>query len=203
MKILIIFALLLVLTSCSSKITDRRFVTIKPLRDWEVTLTFNKDSSFIMKDDFCCNEFYYCGKWRYVTNSKNTIVLSDTIKAVFDDYHEAFKVYNRDKHYFQLYPPHYYFPIISNDTITIKKNGRKILFRDLKFERQTIFDRKNLSKTRALLIAHELVYTLKMPNKEFKSRFGKGKRQMLKAKTKELMICPDFIFPMKMHRKGS
>jgi len=200
MKIFKIFTPLLLLTSCSSKITDRRFVTINPHKEWEVTLTLNKDSNFILKDNFCCNKFYYCGKWQYATSkTKDKIILSDTIKAQFENFHGAYRVYNRETNSVELYLPANYFPVISNDTITITKNGSEILFRDLKFERQTIFNRKNLSKTRALLIAHDLVDWVDMSNKEFKSQFGKSKRQIIKEKTKEFMICHPVPIPMNMH----
>lgn len=200
MKILFKLLLpILFLTSCSARITSRRFALIQPEREWEVTLTLKEDSTFILKDDFGCNKFYYSGKWQYLNSSAAfKVILSDTLKAEFVRSYGAYKVYNRNINSEELYLPNRYFPVISRDTITFNKNKTEIFFRHLVFKKQTVFNRKNLSKTSASILARMLVNGTKLSNMDFKKMFGKSKRKMIKEKTKQYMICHPTEIPMKM-----
>jgi len=167
------YIIILLVTSCTHKLTNSNYTTVEPWKEWEIELKFNKDSTFKMTDRFGCNLFDYSGQWHYHKDAVlDFIVLNDSTKSEYIKSHDMYQFFNKETQKLQVVRADKYFPVISTDTVWIL-NERQISFRRLVFDRQRLSSKKDLSKQRVKLI--EEFYVGKIGRELFIKTFGNGK----------------------------
>jgi hypothetical protein len=187
----VIAALLIV--SCTPKLTNSKYTSVEPWKEWEIELLFKKDSSFVITDRFGSNVFDFSGRWHYYQDSVlDFIVLSDTAKSEYDKYHDLFQFYNKKKQKQQVVRADRYFPVISTDTAWVL-NKRQISFRGLTFDIRKLSSKKDLSDERVKKI--EDFYISKIGREFFIKTFGEGKG--MDEARKNIKEIKDYAIPVK------
>jgi hypothetical protein len=179
--------------SCTPKLTNSKFTSVEPWKEWEIELQLNKDSSFVITDRFGANLFDYSGRWRYYKDALiDFIVLSDTTKSKYDKYHDMYKFYNSKKQQSQVVKSDRYFPHISTDTIWIL-NKRQLSFRSLTFDIAKLNSKKDLSDERVKRV--EEYYISKIGKDFFIKTFGDGKG--IDEARRNIKEVKDYAIPIK------
>ena len=193
------YIIILLVTSCTHKLTNSNYTTVEPWKEWEIELKFNKDSTFKMTDKFGCNLFDYSGQWHYHKDAVlGFIVLNDTTKSEYIKSHDMYQFFNKETQKLQVVRADKYFPVISTDTVWIL-NERQISFRRLVFDRQRLSSKKDLSKQRVKLI--EDFYVGKMGQELFIKTFSNGKG--IKKARKNISDCKTYPIPNLEIRKDN
>jgi len=183
--------IILVITSCTYKLTNSNYTTVEPWKEWEIELKFNNDSTFKMTDSFGCNLFNYSGQWHYHKDAVlEFIILNDTTKSEYIKSHDMYQFFNKETQKLQVVRADKYFPVISTDTVWIL-NKRQISFRGLVFDRQRLSKEEDLSKKRVKMI--EDFYIGKMGRELFIKTFGDGKG--IEEARKNIKECKDYPIP--------
>lgn len=155
--------------SCTSK----KYFAIEPWKGWEIELSLNKDSTFILSDTIGCNTFYYMGKWHLSKDSLfNYVILKDTINVIYNADYNMFSYFNQHTKQKQVVEAQDFFSIGEIDTILII-NKNMMLFKNLTFNRTKICESNNLEEKRIKII--ENYYINKMGKKLYIKVLGDGK----------------------------
>lgn len=189
MKTTAIISIMLIIASCTPKLTNSIYSTVEPWKEWEVELVFHKDSTFKMKDRFGCNLFAYSGQWHYNKSATlGFIVLNDTTKSEYIKSHDMYQFFNKETQKQQVVKIDKYFPVISTDTVWVL-NKRQVCLRGLVFDRSG--SSKNLAKQRVKMI--EDFYISKMGKGLFIKTFSDGGG--IKKARKNIRECQNHPIP--------
>lgn len=175
MKTFIIFVSL-ILQACSSTFMGKRFIYYDYKAELDLALYLNKDSTFILIDEYGCKQMNQRGNWTQLKDTTTlfmgTFVLTDTIKIIP---HRAFcgmktiryrSTFN--KKYYSRYEEDYLkFPLIQRDTIYLV-NKNKIRLRGHNFN----IEKGNIAKKRVL--QHEKAIIDMTDKKIYIKLFGEG-----------------------------
>jgi hypothetical protein len=152
----IIFATIVIFTSCRMGNLNKTYYYIDPGKEWDIFLTLNEDSTFVIQDTFGCNNFKFTGKWenlsdkghRFFRLNDQRIWVHDPIRGFYysndlnlpiirDVGGEGFKYIKMDTLYYSYFG--------------------KVKFRGLTFKRKSIFVTNNLGRKRAKISKNKLV----------------------------------------------
>lgn len=169
---IITFIALLFFSSCSKQLYDCTYYHIDPSKEWELTFTLNKDSTFVIEDKFGCEKFSFTGNWHECkSNGYKCFILNDTSVWNYDKGREVYYIQKQGGN-FIIADDENRFKFINHDTVYYT-DAYKFIIRGMPFQKQTIFSPKNLGKQRAKMIRDEFVF--KFGKQKFIDFFGEGK----------------------------
>ncbi|GGE99265.1 hypothetical protein SAMN05443634_102298 [Chishuiella changwenlii] len=183
-----LFLSILLLVSCSSNFTNKRYVYINESKEHDIEIMFFKDSTFILKDVYGCNKMGQKGNWSFLNKRNNnklntSIILKDTTKvSVSTNMHNKI-IYSYtssldNKKY--MYTENSYFLLINIDTAYFTdKNILKI--NNFEF----VHFNGNIEKKRIKILEKQL--TNKVGKKIYIETLGKGISS--KKARENLKIC--------------
>jgi hypothetical protein len=154
------FFIFMCLTSCSSGLMNKRYIYIDADKEQDLELIMFKDSTFILKDMYGCNQMSQKGKWEYIDNNKNSdyvnYILSDTTK-----FFKSTNIHNKVLYSFisnvnnnkYIIKEDQYFPIVKTDTVSFVKNDKILFFRGLTFTKSN----KNIEQERIKILEERII----------------------------------------------